>query len=459
LNHSSATKRFPRAAHLLRGRVALVLLGFAGCQSGAQQDLVSRELRMQEDQLYAMKDYLSEYQQLVCKYRSENAALRQQLSECYPEDTELPPLNAPARDRRAPRNGGPAAPSRDGQPDGDIRPETGPVDVEPPEVPSLESSTERKRPSVVAANLRSESNGAAAVTAAKSSPRRAMTVQSQDNNAASAEYRPARTVAIHGEVIASDAGRGPRLAVDVVPKDATQRGTHFAGTVSLMLLASEGKESGKSLARWDFKPAEVEAAIEHSAGESKMRFYLELPDDTLIGQATQIWVRLLPPDGAKLLAHAEVDLQRPGEFASDGGGTPRGVQDNPPEPSAVTEDSTATWSNVATELIQSGWTTARPGKPESPNDPPETAQADSKGAGRWRTSTEVIPLASHTRSPAAGPRAVKRANHSIDESTLPPTYHRPTWTPDRPRTASASPDRVSRQGASHVQRPSWSATR
>ena len=53
----------------------------AGCQSGAQFDQVARELRMQEDQLYALEDYLEEYQRLVCKYRSENASLKRQLAE------------------------------------------------------------------------------------------------------------------------------------------------------------------------------------------------------------------------------------------------------------------------------------------------------------------------------------------------------------------------------------------
>lgn len=45
----------------------------AGCQSNAQYDQVARELRMQEDELYAMEDYVAQYQQLVCKYRNENA--------------------------------------------------------------------------------------------------------------------------------------------------------------------------------------------------------------------------------------------------------------------------------------------------------------------------------------------------------------------------------------------------
>ena len=42
---------------------------------------------MQEDQIYAMQDYMQQYQQLVCQYRSENASLRRQLAEGHADDS------------------------------------------------------------------------------------------------------------------------------------------------------------------------------------------------------------------------------------------------------------------------------------------------------------------------------------------------------------------------------------
>ena len=38
-------------------------------------------MRLQEDKIYALQDYLSEYQQLVCQYRSENEALKEQMQD------------------------------------------------------------------------------------------------------------------------------------------------------------------------------------------------------------------------------------------------------------------------------------------------------------------------------------------------------------------------------------------
>ena len=69
--------------------MALVLS--AGCQTAGQNDLVTRELRNQEDQIYAMEDYLAQYQQLLCQVRAENASLRRQIRESGGE-----PLPAPS---------------------------------------------------------------------------------------------------------------------------------------------------------------------------------------------------------------------------------------------------------------------------------------------------------------------------------------------------------------------------
>jgi len=56
-------------------------LSIAGCQSNSDRDLIARDRRMQEDQMWAMQDYLQQYQQLICRFRSENASLRRQLNE------------------------------------------------------------------------------------------------------------------------------------------------------------------------------------------------------------------------------------------------------------------------------------------------------------------------------------------------------------------------------------------
>ncbi|MEX0613980.1 MAG: hypothetical protein WD229_17810, partial [Pirellulales bacterium] len=108
--YRSQSQRLLRPPLLALLCAAVVPSLLAGCQSNAQQDLIAREMRMQEDQLYAMEDYLAEYQQLICKYRSENATLKRQLADCDEPDKALPaPRPSPrARNGVPPRLNGPA---------------------------------------------------------------------------------------------------------------------------------------------------------------------------------------------------------------------------------------------------------------------------------------------------------------------------------------------------------------
>lgn len=52
----------------------------SGCHGGPKTDVIERELRWQEDQIYALEDYLMEYQAKVRRLRCENETLRQSLA-------------------------------------------------------------------------------------------------------------------------------------------------------------------------------------------------------------------------------------------------------------------------------------------------------------------------------------------------------------------------------------------
>ena len=57
------------------------MVAVVGCQNNSQRDLMARDRRMQEDQIYALQDYITQYQQLLCRYRSENCELKRQLAD------------------------------------------------------------------------------------------------------------------------------------------------------------------------------------------------------------------------------------------------------------------------------------------------------------------------------------------------------------------------------------------
>ena len=113
--------------------------------------------------------------------------------------------------------------------------------------------------------------------------------------------------------------------VDVTRLDPSGTSAPFNGTLSLLLLERGQENVPQNLARWDFSVDDIRAAAEPSAGEHVMRFYLELPADSATDNPTEIWVRLLPREGAKLLAHAEIDLRHPGDFASNHAPQPTGI--------------------------------------------------------------------------------------------------------------------------------------
>ncbi|HEY3395827.1 MAG TPA: hypothetical protein VGK58_24205, partial [Lacipirellulaceae bacterium] len=284
----------------------------AGCQSGAQQDLVARELRMHEDQIYAMEDYITQYQQLVCKYRSENAALRKRLADDYYDAGELPaPRQAPRTDgRRTTPPGGTSieireTPGREGQ-----QPPSREIEIELPDVPPLEDSTSDGTHSegvIAAVHLEATSTSAGDNSSGETAigkPRETALVQPAGTARAKAIIDHSKTsLRMHGEVVASDSGGGPRLIVDVQCADGLKNGSAFNGNASLMLLAPDRPRGQQSLARWDFSADDVQTAKQDAGDERTMRFYLELPAGTPINQLAELWVRLVPHEGEKLLAH------------------------------------------------------------------------------------------------------------------------------------------------------------
>src|SRR5262249_16000901 len=97
--------------------------------------------------------------------------------------------------------------------------------------------------------------------------------------------------------------------------DQSGRVARFDGTASLAIVNSENGVQQR-LARWNFGGQEVRAAVDSSANEPTMHFRVELPGGTKIDGKNQLWVRLLPSNGASLLGNARLDLSKPGLFSS-----------------------------------------------------------------------------------------------------------------------------------------------
>jgi hypothetical protein len=183
-----------------------------------------------------------------------------------------------------------------------------------------------------------------------------------------------------------------------------------------------------------------------------MRFYLELPATTAVAEPAELWVRLVTPDGKKLLNHAEVDLAQPSQFAS--------IDDSPAQPmhdeaiQLAASESLPNSSPAPRPLdLDDGWTIARPGEPAG-------GDARHVAASEWRTSSEPIPTVTQDVSRASRVSdSTSRARAAKLPAAPAPPYKRPTWTAERPTTANAALITDASKNASLRPRPSWSATR
>jgi hypothetical protein len=436
LQYRSLTTRSNGAKFAPLAAAVLALFAITGCQNNADRDLIARDRRLQEDHLYAMEDYVSQYQQLVCQYRSENAALRRQLAEetgvTTERNLEPTPRSQPSGPTRqpTPQIEAPTAPGRSTKPP--VKPNT-----KGPDVPPLGQGA-----------LINPNGSVPPLPDAQLATYNASVYQLRPNTAGHQEStkEDSHDLLLSGEVVANETGAGPRLMVDVEAFDQSGAVAPFEGNASLMLLSKNDDGGMHKLARWDFGPDDVRAAVDSSTSEPTMRFHVELPPDMQITGATELWVKLTPASGGKLLSHAKVDLSQPGVFSSrtdkiwksEESVIAASYTETPVEPTAGPVIA------INAPIKESAWATAEPGKPA--NLPTDSGEP---GAG-WRASNELIPtVVASSASSGTTPKNISTSSEAKAKDVAPPRVaQRPSWTPER--NGRSSPP---------VKRPSWSVTR
>ncbi|HEX3600928.1 MAG TPA: hypothetical protein VHU84_12340 [Lacipirellulaceae bacterium] len=441
---------------------ALSIAVVAGCQNNSERDLIARDRRVQEDQIFALQDYITQYQRLLCQYRTENASLKRQMADGYavePQSTAperaLPSrLNNPAT-KPTPHFQTPEPPGVKQQQLPSTTPGSPAPRIETPDVPPLKSTTmnesaihDNYRPN---ASSEREQTSSPVVAASYEEPVRksaASRLAHSINIKSPSAGQPSSEAMLSGEVIANKSGGGPRLMIDVVPPSIVEASRPFDGSVSLMLLAIDEDGKQRTVGSWDYGSEDVLAAMEMASGQPTLRFFIELPAKTARSDASQLWVRLAPRDGAKIVAHANVNLAQPGIFSS------RSSKTWPREEAVVAasyEQETTTPAAPATDVPavvnDTTWAIAQPGKPA--NLPAEAR--DESGAGGWRTSSEPMPVPIAQSHEIARPRLAnapprrKPAPAPVADKPISP----PGWSPER---TSDGTHRV-------ADRPNWSATR
>lgn len=318
--------RLIQSATLVIARTVVLLLvaTSVGCRNNAaQRDAYIRELRMQEDQIYELQDYMNEYQQLLCEQRKENARLRAQLAgdKRPPEsaddrdetdDNGRSLLDRPRLERRGPGD-------TEELPDIDFGEPTMPeVDLgEPVPGGELEELPGAEPDNADALDDLSQATGRhSAELASASYDPRGGEVRSAVFAPPIQPTQPATSCAIYAEQMplepgASDDSTSIGLMAIVEPLTADGSAGYFVGEVSLMLVDPLASDEDWEISRWDYTPEEVEQAWRDNS-RRVLDLPLAAPSTTPLGRPLELWVRLVPADeDRKVLCSTAVTLADP----------------------------------------------------------------------------------------------------------------------------------------------------
>ena len=320
------------------------MLCMVGCKSDLNQQLLERELRMQEDQIYQLQDQLAERCALLDRTNSENSSLKKQLgvvdpNASLPARISIPPgISAPAKPlRMAP----PAAiappvlvpPSIEVNPLENAPPVTVPrmspqsLSVPPPILlaPTEDTTTLLKKPtSVPGASLSDEPGPSFDLPSPRTSDLLEVPLEPLPDSAAAPtvrvlsweeslaeEGRISRIVLNEQKTLAYDAnndGFDDGITVVFEPRDQDERLVRAAGDVSVVLIDTTLSGDAARVARWEIPSKE---ALTHFRGSTRARglhLLLKWPQARPVSSDLRLFVRLTSFDGRHFDAETAMPL-------------------------------------------------------------------------------------------------------------------------------------------------------
>jgi hypothetical protein len=276
-------QRFPHACWIPAWRygrlAAAAALLAAGCKSDLNQQLLERELRYQEDQIYQLQDELAERCARLEHVAGENTSLRRQLGVSDADQA------APARGRRPRPTGVPPAttvPPAIEVPDAPRLPRGGgpPVDLAPPTlegVPPLPAEPGRSAPTTDTGSGLSLPPAAAIIdpaarpiesavaeppvqAAAAEVPAPALVRLSYDEPADGGEaIRLAINPSASSGVDANGDGQSEGLSLAIEPRNQGERLVGLSGDVTITAYDAAAGSGAPPLARWTVAAADAAA--------------------------------------------------------------------------------------------------------------------------------------------------------------------------------------------------------
>jgi hypothetical protein len=333
------------AAFCLRFRpifvMAAVVLGCLGCKSDLSQQLLERELRMQEDQIYQLQDELQDKCARLDRAAGENTSLKKQLgfgendgpsprrgplvapggqpAPAIRSGPSQPLLVPPAIDIPGvrPPAGGPAAPPAGSPP----APGTVPGTIGPPKLDGIPPlPTEPRFPGAAAPGTSSSVMPASATVAATGDPTGAAPARIAADSAArpmtpwtDPTADPPEGQRLSHEESLADAGRithlivnpgrtacfdgdgdgvSDGLAIVIEPRDGDERLVTAAGDVSISVFDPGGPTGAAPVAHWDIPAREAIGHFRRTSRNRGLHFVLRWPGPPPQGDHVRVQVAL-----------------------------------------------------------------------------------------------------------------------------------------------------------------------
>jgi len=312
--------------------VAAALLACFGCKSDLSQQLLERELRMQEDQIYQLQDELQDKCARLDRVAGENSSLKRQLGFAEtdgpsprrgpllppgqptpavrsgpaqplltPPAIDIPGIRPPTGGPLPPPAGSPPAPGAVGPPKLDGIP---PLPVEPRFPGSAAPGASSVLP---ASGMVADGVDPADATGDPPAGRRVSYEESlaDAGRISHLVVNPARTACFDGD----GDGVSDGLAIVIEPRDGDERLVTAAGDVSISVFDPGGPTGTAPVAHWDIPAREAIGHFRRTSRNRGLHFVLRWPGQPPRGEHVRVQAVLTTFDAATFQTDCTVPVK------------------------------------------------------------------------------------------------------------------------------------------------------
>lgn len=278
--------------------VGLLLLAIAGCRSDPAREILERELRRKEDEIYRLKWALEDLQDTSScsddwrpRSSEPEAAPSRRSGSAPPSGATPPAIELPSR----PTEGVPDSLVPPGAPDV-------PEHLRGPSGPALEKDAE-------APAARTDNDGVSAVVPLLGAPIRP-----------SGDSRRATTIALNrtmtGGINGGGADGDQGLMAVVEPRDAAGRAVDAPAEISVVVLdpaITDAEGKAVCVARWEYTAAETAELFRRSGSSLAIHLMMAWPDERPKHNKLHLFTRYVTADGRKLQDDMPIEIALPGD--------------------------------------------------------------------------------------------------------------------------------------------------